>query len=165
MSRRVIQVLTDDLDGSDADDTVKFGIDGVEYEIDLSLANANQMREVFRRYVDAGRRVGRMASGGRQRVVAPGTGRREAWLDRATGSTTYDPAAKQERADVRDWSRQHGVHVPDRGRIKQEIMDAFTAKDPTMLPGYDPARDPSRTANGNGRGATTAVPAAAFSGH
>lgn len=158
MSRRVIEVLTDDLDGTDADDTIRFAIDGIEYEIDLSLPNANKMRGMFETYVGAARRVGKMAGGGRQIIRAP---RRDAWLDRAAtrppaSGATYDPAAKQHRAEVREWAREHGLHVPDRGRIMQSIMDAFDAKDPTKLPNYNgPLRGGSSTR-------ANPVPAAAF---
>ncbi len=183
MSTRVVRILTDDLDGSDADDTVKFGMDGVLYEIDLSLRNSNEFRAMMQRYLDAGRKVGKMA-GGPAKVPIPrqGTG----WLERAGGpsatvNATYDPAAKEERARVREWARSHGVLVPDRGRISQDVIDAYAAQDPTMMNKYTGARSaapggaptgaptdapvsdtPVGSGSSNGYESPRAVPAAAF---
>jgi hypothetical protein len=67
VARRTIQVLTDDLDGGEAEETVKFGLDGVQYEIDLSSGNAAKIRDVLSPYVGAGRKIGRggVVPGGR----------------------------------------------------------------------------------------------------
>ncbi|MET8853177.1 Lsr2 family protein [Amycolatopsis sp. NPDC004625] len=52
-----VQVL-DDLTGEPAAETVGFGLDGIDYDIDLSFANAEALRELLQRYADAGRRTG-----------------------------------------------------------------------------------------------------------
>ena len=57
MAKQVITLLTDDLDGGEADRTVEFGLDGVNYTIDLSEKNAAKLREVFEPYLHAGSRV------------------------------------------------------------------------------------------------------------
>ena len=59
MAKQVITLLTDDLDGSEADHTVEFGLDGVNYTIDLSEKNAGKLRKALERYIAAGTRVGR----------------------------------------------------------------------------------------------------------
>ena len=58
MAQKIQTLLVDDLDGSEAEGTVRFGLDGAEYEIDLNAGHAKELRDVLARYVDAGRRVG-----------------------------------------------------------------------------------------------------------
>ena len=59
MAKETITRLIDDLDRSEADETVKFGLDGVQYEIDLSTKNATKLREALKPYIKAGTRIGR----------------------------------------------------------------------------------------------------------
>ena len=115
MAKRTIHVLVDDLDGGDAEETVKFGLDGIQYEIDLSKKNANKMRDAFAPYVSAGSKVGRggVLAGGR---AATGRARSGAASDR-----------DQNRA-IREWAQSKGIKVSDRGRIKQEIVDRYQAE-------------------------------------
>jgi hypothetical protein len=115
MARRTIQVLTDDLDGGEADETVKFGLDGTQYEIDLSKKNAGKIRDALAPYLAAGRKVGR---GG---VVVGG----RAATARVRGGATAD--RDQNRA-IREWAQGKGIKVSDRGRIKQEIVDRYHAE-------------------------------------
>jgi hypothetical protein len=104
MAQRVNIVLEDDLDGSDADETVTFALDGVTYEIDLSATNAAQLRDSLAPYVGHARR-----SAGR----------------RAAGRTAPRAAAKRDLGDVREWARKNGHKVSDRGRISAEIQVAY----------------------------------------
>ncbi|MEU4566391.1 MULTISPECIES: Lsr2 family protein [Micromonospora] len=113
MAKQIIHKLVDDLDGGDADETVKFALDGVQYEIDLSNKNAEKLRELFAPYVAAGSKVGR---GG---VVVGGR------AARGRGGATADRA--QNKA-IRDWAKREGREISDRGRIPQEIVDEFHAK-------------------------------------
>jgi hypothetical protein len=115
VAKRTIHVLVDDLDGGDAEETVKFGIDGIQYEIDLSKKNANKMREALSAYVEAGTKVGRggVLAGGR---AAATRGRSGAASDR-----------DQNKA-IREWAQSKGIKVSDRGRIKQEIVDRYNAE-------------------------------------
>jgi hypothetical protein len=115
MARRTIQVLTDDLDGGEAEETVKFGLDGTQYEIDLSKKNANKMRDALAPFLAASRKVGR---GG---VVVGG----RAASARVRGGATAD--RDQNRA-IREWAQGKGIQVSDRGRIKQEIVDRYHAE-------------------------------------
>jgi hypothetical protein len=104
MAQKVNIVLVDDLDGSDATQTVTFGLDGTTYEIDLNDKNAATLRDVLSGYVGHGRKVG----------AAPRRGRRAA----AVGS---GPSAKE----IRDWARANGHDVPDRGRVSAEVREAY----------------------------------------
>jgi Lsr2 len=114
VAKRTIHVLVDDIDGGEADETVKFGIDGIQYEIDLSKKNANKLRDVLAPYISSGSKVGR---GG---VLAGG---RAASRARAGGAGDRD----QNRA-IREWAQSKGIPVSDRGRIKQEIVDRYNAE-------------------------------------
>jgi hypothetical protein len=114
MAKRTIHMLIDDIDGGDADETVRFAVDGVQYEIDLSKKNAAKMRNVLARYIEAGSNVGRVAGGAVR--AAPPRGRGPATVDR-----------EQNRA-IRDWAQSKGMDVSDRGRIKQEIVDRYHAE-------------------------------------
>ncbi len=103
MAQKVHIVLEDDLDGSDATQTVSFGLDGTSYEIDLNDKNAAALRDALAAYVGHGRKV----SGARR-------GRRSS----AASSTGH--SAKE----IRDWARSHGHDVPERGRIPA-VREAF----------------------------------------
>jgi hypothetical protein len=105
MAQRVNIVLEDDIDGSDADETVTFGLDGVTYEIDLSSANAEQLRDALAPFVGHARR-----SGGRRATARPAA-------TRGTG--------KRDVGDVRSWARKNGHKVSDRGRISAEVQAAY----------------------------------------
>lgn len=112
MAKKVTVTLVDDFDGEGpADETVEFSIDGVSYEIDLASRNARKLREEFKPWIEAGRRVGgrrRGRTGG-----APGRGR--ASIDR------------EQSAAIREWARRNGHKVSTRGRIPAEIIEAFHA--------------------------------------
>src|SRR5690242_18657163 len=113
MAKRTIHMLVDDIDGGEADETVKFAIDGTQYEIDLSKSNAAKIRDALAPFVAAGSKVAR--SGGPARVPAA----------RPRGSAAVD--RDQNRA-IREWAQAKGIGVSDRGRIKQEIVDRYHAE-------------------------------------
>src|SRR5690348_18375242 len=77
MAQKIQTLFIDDLDGSEAEGTVRFGLDGTEYEIDLNAEHAQALRDALARYVQAARRAGaaprRPARGGR-RAQADGVG-------------------------------------------------------------------------------------------
>ncbi len=109
MAKKVQVTLVDDIDGSQAVETVGFAIDGTSYEIDLSKANAKKLRDAVSNYVAHARRAGRIrASGGR-------SGRASARADR-----------EQVQA-VREWARRNGHKVSDRGRIPAAVIEAYNA--------------------------------------
>jgi hypothetical protein len=104
MAQKVQVLLIDDLDGSEADETVAFALDGTGYEIDLSTANAEELRGFLRPFVEHARKAG-----------AP-TRRRH----RGTSS-------RQRSADIRSWAKDHGIAVNDRGRIPADVLDKYEA--------------------------------------
>ena len=110
VAQKIQTLLIDDLDGGEAETTVRFGLDGTEYEIDLSAKNADALRRAVARYVDAARRAPAAAArrpgrNGRKPASANGT----------------DPTA------VREWAKSQGIEVKDRGRLPAELVVKFKA--------------------------------------
>jgi hypothetical protein len=105
MAQRVNIVLEDDIDGSDADETVTFALDGVSYEIDLNGENAAKLRDALAPYVGHARRAAGRRAGGR--------------------TSTGRGSAKRDLADVREWARSNGHKVSERGRISAEVQAAY----------------------------------------
>ncbi len=112
MAQRVNVILVDDIDDSDAAETVTFALDGVDYEIDLSEQHAEELRAALSLYVGHARRTG----GGRRR-----TGKRAAATSAASNGA--GPSA----ADIRAWARENGHDVPERGRVSAEVREAYAA--------------------------------------
>jgi nucleoid-associated protein Lsr2 len=109
--------LVDDLDGEAADETVEFGIDGKNYEIDLSKGNASRLRDALADFVSAARKAG-----GRRRSGA-GTGSASGSAGAAPkGRTAID---REQNQAIRDWARKRGMKVSDRGRIPAEVLEAY----------------------------------------
>lgn len=104
MAQKVFVELVDDLDGSEAEETVPFGIDGKNYVIDLNKKNAAQLRKALEKYVAAGRRA----------TGRSGNGRKSSGGGRPYG-------------EARVWAAEHNIEVPSRGRLSTEFMDAFDA--------------------------------------
>lgn len=97
-----IQVLMlDDITEQPATETVRFSLDGTDYEIDLSEENAEALRKALTVYTEHGRKMARRSSP--SRTAAKG------------GKT----------AEVREWAKRHGHHVNDRGRIPEEVMKEY----------------------------------------
>ncbi len=106
MAKKVQVLLVDDLDkSSPADETVTFSLDGVSYEIDLTSGNAAKLRDDLSVWIGHAERTG-----GRRatvRSVSKGSGR------------------KADLGAVREWARQKGHKVSDRGRISAEVQAAY----------------------------------------
>ena len=107
MAQRVQVLLVDDIDGTDADESVTFGLDGVTYEIDLTTANAERLRDALAPFVAHARRSGGRKQGSTSRP------------SRSRGKDSRDLAA------IREWARANGHQVSDRGRISSEVMAAY----------------------------------------
>ncbi|HEY1969159.1 MAG TPA: Lsr2 family protein [Pseudonocardia sp.] len=111
MAQKVTVSLIDDLDGDKADETVEFGLDGKNYEIDLSSGNAGKLRDALADYVAAARRPG---------------GRRRSGAAAVAAATTRRPAVDREQNQaIRDWARKRGMKVSDRGRIPADVLEAY----------------------------------------
>ncbi|GAA1891473.1 histone-like nucleoid-structuring protein Lsr2 [Lapillicoccus jejuensis] len=109
MAQRVQVVLEDDVDGGEASETVLFGLDGVNYEIDLNDDNAGKLRDALATWVGHARRSGgaRKAAGGRK-----------------TSSAGSSPK-RTDLSEVREWARSNGYEVSDRGRVSAQVQEAY----------------------------------------
>lgn len=112
MAQKVQVLLVDDLDGGEADETVSFALDGTTYEIDLTDEHAAQLRDAFAPWVGAARRAG----GGR-------AGARPAGRSRSSSG-----GADRERVqEMREWARNNGHKVSERGRLSAAVTQAYEA--------------------------------------
>jgi hypothetical protein len=118
MATKTVVELIDDTDGSVAEETVNFGIDGQTYEIDLSGPNADKMRDVLQEWIDHARRT----SG---RVPTSSGGARG--YKRTNLPDARPGFSAQERKSMQRFARENGLQPPaDRGRIAASIVDAWT---------------------------------------
>lgn len=104
MVRREVVIIEDDLDGSPGDETVRFGLDGAEYEIDLSGKNARKFRKRLAPFVEHAHRV---AAGQRR--------------------PARTAASRQRSRDIRAWAKQQGIELSDRGRMPASIVNQYEA--------------------------------------
>jgi hypothetical protein len=104
VATRITVLLEDDLDGGPADETVRFGLDGVDYEIDLSKQHARAFRRELASFLIHARRAGR----GRRRPARSSSGRRRT-------------------SDIRAWVKDAGFKVSDRGRIPASVIAQYQA--------------------------------------
>jgi hypothetical protein len=108
VAQKVQVILVDDLDGGQAEETVSFGLDGVNYEIDLSAPHAGELREAFATWIGHARKVSGRTAGRPARRPSRGSGPSEATL-------------------VREWARANGHEVSDRGRIPADLKAKYDA--------------------------------------
>ena len=105
MAQKITVELHDDLDGGPADETVRFGVDGAQYEIDLSKKNAAALRRTLAPFIEHSRKAGR---GPRRRG-----GRAASSRDRS--------------GDIRAWAKDQGITVSARGRIPASVVEQYQA--------------------------------------
>jgi hypothetical protein len=103
MAKRVQVIHTDDLDGSEADETISFALDGIAYSIDLSNSNARKLRDAFAPFISAGERD--------RSARRTGAGRRKSGGTAAT--------------EIRAWAIAQGMQVSSRGRVSAEVREAY----------------------------------------
>ena len=113
MAQKVNIILVDDLDGSEATETVSFALDGTSYEIDLNDGNASALREAMSGYIGHARKV---SGGGARR------GRRG-----SSGSGSSGAGGSSHTKDVREWAKSQGMDVSERGRISADVQQAYDA--------------------------------------
>ncbi|QFZ20419.1 histone-like nucleoid-structuring protein Lsr2 [Saccharothrix syringae] len=111
MARQTIVTLVDDLDGSEARETVDFALDGVSYSIDLSAGNADKLRRRLADFVASGRR----SSGRKQRTTR----------QRHTRTTVPAGGDRAQNQAIREWARSRGEQISDRGRISTALIEQF----------------------------------------
>jgi hypothetical protein len=107
MAQKIQTLFIDDIDGGAAEGTVRFGLDGTEYEIDLSTRHTEELRRVLADYATHGRKVG-------------GTTRR-APRGRGSGAGAVDSAK------VREWAKESGYSIKDRGRVPANVVEKYKA--------------------------------------
>ena len=108
MAQKIQTLFIDDIDGDDAEGTVRFGLEGTEYEIDLSAKNADALRRALAQYIEAARR-------------APGSPRRPSRGGRRASGSGLNTT------EVREWAKAQGIEVRDRGRVPAELVVKFKA--------------------------------------
>jgi hypothetical protein len=106
MVQKVVVRTTSDLSGSPEAQTVRFGYEGYDYQIDLTEAEHGQLGAFLSTYLTQGRRVGRSGGPGRRPAA------------RAGGAVVDSNA-------VRTWARANGYEVSSRGRIPASIQEAY----------------------------------------
>jgi hypothetical protein len=106
VARKIHVQLIDDLSGDNAEDTVRFSVDGADYEIDLTADNAAELRAALAKYIASGRRLRGHAA-------------------RRAAATA--PMSREEARRIRDWADSNGYNPSTRGRIRQEIQQAYAA--------------------------------------
>jgi nucleoid-associated protein Lsr2 len=104
MATRTVTQLLDDITGQAADETVSFGLDGVDYEIDVNKKNAAALRKAFAPFQEAARRVG---------------GRRSPVMKKV--------ASGVDNKAVRAWAASNGIELSERGRIPGHVIDQYVA--------------------------------------
>ena len=97
MAQKMTVMLEDDLTGGPAKETVRFAVEGTNYEIDLNAKNAAAFRKQLGSYIEHARRAGRIA------------------------------ASRQRSGDIRAWAKEHGLAVNERGRIPATAMEQYQA--------------------------------------
>jgi hypothetical protein len=110
VAQKIQTLFIDDIDGSAAEGTVRFALDGTDYEIDLNAQHADALRKALAKYVDAARRSNSAAAARRPAR----SGRRAS----ASGLNT---------TEVREWAKAQGIEVKDRGRVPAELVVRFRA--------------------------------------
>ncbi len=104
MAQKVQTLYIDDIDGSDAEGTVRFGLDGADYEIDLNAAHSQELRTSLQAYITHARKVGgiRRSSRGARR-----------------NASAIDTHA------VRAWAKDQGIDIKERGRVPADVVARY----------------------------------------
>jgi len=106
MAQKTVVYLIDDIDGTDATDTINFAIDGTNYEIDLNEKHAAELRAAFEKWATHARTV---------------TARR-------TRRTSTRASGTSDAAKIREWAKEHGYEISERGRVPAEIREAYAQR-------------------------------------
>jgi hypothetical protein len=111
MAKTVIVKLTDDIDGGDADETIRFSLDDRSYEIDLSTANAARLRDAFKPFMEKGRAIDGSGRSVRARAPRPGPAEK----------TLYSQLEEDEKARFRAWADMATARRISDERVKSWI--------------------------------------------
>jgi hypothetical protein len=114
MAQKVITTLVDDLDGTEMTngegETIRFAIDGASYEIDLTADNAEKLRDALQPYIDNGRRSARSTT------------------PQTRSTSTSSSNSREELAAAREWLKNNGHQVSDRGRVPNKLLELYRAQ-------------------------------------
>jgi hypothetical protein len=105
MAQKIQTLFIDDIDGGDAEGTVRFALDGTDYEIDLNNKHTDELHKALDKYIPHARKVG-----GTRRAPR-GAGRR---------STSAVDTHK-----VREWAKEQGIDIKDRGRVPANVVEQY----------------------------------------
>jgi hypothetical protein len=111
VAQKIQTLFIDDIDGGAAEGTVRFALDGTEYEIDLNARHTEELRSALGKYVSHARKVG---GGARRGGRVAGRGGRGA-----------GPALNT--TEIRNWARAQGIEIKDRGRVPAEVVAKYQA--------------------------------------
>jgi hypothetical protein len=112
VAQKVVREFIDDIDGSAAERTFTFAVDGTAYEIDLSSENIAEFKSAIGGFIESARKVKTTSNGRRQR-----------------GASTTDLRERRGRLnEVREWARENGYSVSGRGRVSAEVLAAFESR-------------------------------------
>ena len=111
MAQKITTLFIDDIDGGAAEGTVRFALDGTDYEIDLNAKHSEELRSALGRYVSHARKVG----GASRR-----TGRAAGRAGRGSGSSVNT-------TEIRNWARENGYDIKDRGRVPADLVAKYQA--------------------------------------
>jgi hypothetical protein len=107
MAQKIQTLFIDDIDGGEAEGTVRFALDGNEFEIDLNDKHSNELRSTLDKYVSHARRVGSAT--------------------RRSGARSVRKPATVDTGAVRTWARQEGIEVKERGRVPAKVVEQYQA--------------------------------------
>jgi hypothetical protein len=135
VAQKTIVTLIDDLTGEEAEDisTVEFALEGVAYEIDLANDNAAKLRDNLARYVAAARKAStrRPSARGADRAAVRGSGN-------GNGSVARSGYNRDTLRAIREWAKQNGHGVSDRGRLPLTVLNAWEADHQSVKNGKVP---------------------------
>ena len=110
MAQKIITEFIDDIDGSPAERTFAFAVDGTNYEIDLSADNIAEFNSAIGGFIESARKIkGSKNSDGRRARTEAAGGRQ----------------SREHTQAGREWARQHGHHISNRARIPASIKQAY----------------------------------------
>ncbi len=111
VAQKIQTLFIDDIDGGAAEGTVRFALDGTEYEIDLNAKHTEELRSALGRYVSHARKVG-------------GSARR---AGRTAGRASRGPGPSLNTTEIRNWAREQGYDIKDRGRVPADLVAKYQA--------------------------------------
>ena len=121
MAQQMTVSYLDDIDGGKAAETVTFGLDGAQYEIDLNAKNAKTLRRAVAEFVEAGRKV---------KPVSSTAGRAVSRSPRGSSTAKRSAVSRGDSGLIRAWAAENGIDVSERGRISASVREQYYAAVP-----------------------------------